>query len=179
MVPDQEPQNVKRMPRMTTIEALLADEIKDLYSAEKQLTKALPKMVKGATANALKNAFSSHLAETKAQVDRLEQAARLLGISPGRKKCVGMEGCIREGAEVLEETGDVTVPDLGLAGAATRVEHYEIAGYTMAITLATQLGAQEVVKLLEASLAEEAAADQKLRDIGSDLLETAPRQAAW
>jgi ferritin-like metal-binding protein YciE len=159
-----------------TVQDLITDEIKDLYSAEKQLTKAIPKMAKGSNDENLKAAFSAHLKETEAQVERLEQVAEILGISPGGKKCVGMEGCIKEGAEALEEEGDETVLDLGLIGSGTRVEHYEMAGYMTAISLAQRIGKSEVVALLKASLAEEQAADQKLRTIGASLLKAAPAE---
>jgi ferritin-like metal-binding protein YciE len=162
------------MPKKSAIQDLLADEIKDLYSAEKQLTKAIPKMAKGSNDPALKAAFSAHLKETEEQVKRLEKAASLLGISPGGKKCIGMEGCIKEGAEALGEQGNEKVLDLGLIGAGARVEHYEMAGYITAISLAEQAHQQDVVTLLQASLQEERAADQKLRSIGSGLLKVAP-----
>jgi ferritin-like metal-binding protein YciE len=157
---------------------LLADEIKDLYSAEKQLTKAIPKMVKGSNDAALKDAFSAHLKETEAQVTRLEKAAEVLGIKPTGKKCVGMEGCIGEGAEAIGEDGDANVLDLGIIGAGTRVEHYEMAGYMTAISLAQRLGKSDVVALLKESLAEEQAAEQKLRSIATGLLKAAPAQRA-
>src|ERR1700722_8152966 len=118
-----------------TVEDLLAGEIKDLYSAEKQLTKAIPKMAKGSNDEALRAAFSAHLDESRAQVDRLEQIATILGIRAAGKKCVGMEGCIKEGAEALEGKGDEQLLDLGLIGAGSRVEHYEMAGYMTAISL--------------------------------------------
>jgi ferritin-like metal-binding protein YciE len=162
------------MSDMKTVEDLLADEIKDLYSAEKQLTKAIPKMAKGSNDESLRAAFAAHLDETRAQVDRLEQVATILGIRATGKKCVGMEGCIQEGAEALEEEGDENLLDLGLIGAGARVEHYEIAGYVTAINLAQRLRQGEVVDLLKASLAEEQAADKKLRSIGAELLKRAP-----
>jgi ferritin-like metal-binding protein YciE len=157
-----------------TIEDLLTDEIKDLYSAEKQLTKAIPKMAKGSKNEKLRTAFTGHLEETRKQLERLDQVAKILDISPTGKKCVGMEGCIKEGAEALEETGDEKILDLGLIGAGSRVEHYEMAGYIAAISFAQQLGQSKVVTLLEASLAEEQAADRKLRTIGAGLLKGAP-----
>ena len=162
------------MADKTTIKELLADEIKDLYSAEKQLTKAIPKMAKGSTDAALKNAFTTHLEETKGQVTRLEQVAELLEIKPTGKKCMGMEGVIKEGAEALEEDGDETVLDLGLVGAGSRVEHYEMAGYLTAIGLAKRIGAIDVVDLLNRSLAEEEGAEKKLRAIASGLMKRAP-----
>jgi ferritin-like metal-binding protein YciE len=164
------------MPDKKTVQDLLTEEIKDLYSAEKQLTKAIPKMAKGSNDQNLQAAFSAHLKETEEQVKRLEQAAEMLGISPSGKKCIGMEGCIKEGAEALQEDGDEKVLDLGLIGASTRVEHYEMAGYLTAIALAQTMAHSNVVALLRASLAEEQAADQKLRTIGAALLKGAPTE---
>jgi len=161
------------MPNKNTVSDLIADEIKDLYSAEKQLTKAIPKMAKGSNDSSLREAFSAHLTETQAQVTRLEEVGKLLGIKVTGKKCVGMEGCIQEGAEALEEEGDDTILDLGLIGAGTRVEHYEMAGYLTAISLAKRMGAADVVNLLQQSLAEEQAADKKLRQIASGLIKSA------
>jgi ferritin-like metal-binding protein YciE len=160
-----------------SIKDLLSEEIKDLYSAEKQLTKAIPKMVKGSYNASLKEAFTAHLAETHEQVARLEQAAGILGIRPTGKKCAGMEGCITEGTEALEEEGDKAVLDLGLIGAGARVEHYEMAGYMTAINLSQRIGASAVVTLLKKSLAEEEAADKKLRQIGAALLNSTPVEA--
>ncbi|HKV39421.1 MAG TPA: ferritin-like domain-containing protein [Blastocatellia bacterium] len=166
------------MPNRQTIQDMLAEHVKDLYSAEKQLTKAIPKMVKGANNPNLRRAFSDHLRETETHVERLEQVAKLLNISPTGKKCAGMEGCIKEGAEVLEETGDEYVLDLGLIGAGSRVEHYEMAGYLTAIALAQRIGARNVAGLLEESLAEEKHADQQLRVIAAGLLKEAPVDGA-
>jgi ferritin-like metal-binding protein YciE len=162
------------MPKLSTIKDLLEDEIQDLYSAEKQLTKAIPKMAKGSNSAELAKAFESHLKETEGQVLRLEKVAKLLGITPTGKKCAGMEGVIEEGSEALQEDGDQDVLDLGIIGAGSRVEHYEIAGYTTAITLAKRLGQSEVVKLLGETLAEEQAADEKLRSIAQTIITTAP-----
>ncbi len=153
------------MAAKKTIEDLLSDEIKDLYSAEKQLTKAIPKMAKGSTDKALQTALRDHLAETEKHVTRLEEVARLLAIKPAGKKCVGMEGVVMEGAQVLEQTGNEMVLDLAIIGAASRVEHYEIAGYLTAINLAKRINAGEVAMLLEQSLAEEQEAERKLRTI--------------
>jgi ferritin-like metal-binding protein YciE len=157
---------------------LLEDEIKDLYSAEKQLTKAIPKMAKGSNDPALQAAFKGHLKETETQVQRLEEIAGILEIKPSGKKCVGMEGCIKEGAEALSENGDETVLDLGIIGAGSRVEHYEMAGYLTAISLAQQIGEKEVVSLLKASLAEEQGAENKLRKNAATLLSGAPKEVA-
>jgi ferritin-like metal-binding protein YciE len=165
------------MSELTTIKDLLESEIKDLYSAEKQLTKAIPKMAKGSNNEELASAFKAHLKETEGQITRLERVAKLLDTTPTGKKCKGMEGVIEEGAEVLEEDGDENVLDLGIIGAGSRVEHYEIAGYTTAINLAKQLGNSEVASLLSDSLNEEEAADEKLRKIGQQLLRQAPVNA--
>lgn len=164
------------MSELCTIKDLLEDEIKDLYSAEKQLTKAIPKMAKGSNNEELSAAFQSHLKETEGQIQRLEQVAKLLDTTPNGKKCKGMEGVIEEGAEALEEDGDEHVLDLGIIGAGSRVEHYEMAGYTTAINLAKQLGNDEVVELLTRNLEEEQAADEKLRTIGQQILQEAPAE---
>ncbi len=166
------------MSDKNTIRDLLIDEIKDLYSAEKQLTKAIPKMAKGSTDPALQTAFRDHLIETQGQVSRLEQVAQILETKPTGKKCVGMEGCIQEGAEALEEEGDDAVLDLGIIGAGSRVEHYEMAGYLTAISLAKRLGENEIVSLLSESLAQEEAAEQKLRKIAATLLKSTSTASA-
>jgi ferritin-like metal-binding protein YciE len=166
------------MPELKNVKDLLEDEIKDLYSAEKQLTKAIPKMAKGSKHSELKTAFSSHLKETAGQVERLEKIAEMLEMDPTGKKCVGMQGVIKEGAEALKENGDESILDLGLIGAGSRVEHYEMAGYITAISLAEQMGAAEVATLLKQSLSEEEAAEQKLREIASSLLKAAPAAIA-
>ncbi len=166
------------MAEKNSVMDLLTDEIKDLYSAEKQLTKAIPKMAKGSHDPALKEAFSAHLKETEAQVARLEQVAEILEIKPTGKKCVGMEGCVSEGADALAEEGEENILDLGIIGAGTRVEHYEMAAYMTAVSLAQGIGKTDVVALLKESLAEEQAADKKLRSIAAVLLKGAPAQEA-
>lgn len=160
-----------------TVKDLLEDEIKDLYSAEKQLTKAIPKMAKGSHDAALATAFKNHLKETEEQVSRLEEVGRLLDLKPGGKKCEGMEGVLKEGAEALEQDGDEAIVDLGIIGAGSRVEHYEMSGYITAISLAQRLGAREVVNLLQKSLAEEQAAEQTLRKIAAGLIKGAAAEA--
>lgn len=160
-----------------TVQDLLKDEIKDLYSAEKQLTKAIPKMAKGSNNPELQAAFQEHLKETEGQVARLEEIAGLLEMKAGGKKCVGMEGVIQEGAEVLEEEGDETILDLGIIGAGSRVEHYEMSGYRTAISLAKRIKADAVVNLLKQSLAEEQAAEKKLRTIAESLMKNAASAA--
>ena len=111
-------------------------------------------------------------------MQRLEEIAGILEIKPSGKKCVGMEGCIKEGAEALSEDGNETVLDLGIIGAGSRVEHYEIAGYLTAISLADQIGEKEVVSLLKKSLSEEQGAEDKLRKIAANLLSGASQKAA-
>ena len=165
------------MPEKQTVKDLLVDEIKDLYSAEKQLTKAIPKMAKGAHNPELANAFKMHLRETEEQVKRLEEVGQLLGFKPTGKKCEGMEGVIKEGAEALEAEGEETILDLGLIGAGSRVEHYEMSGYLTAISLAQRLGVPEVVNLLQQSLAEEQAAEQGLRKLAAGLMKAAAAHA--
>lgn len=162
------------MATRKTVKQLLDDEIRDLYSAETQLIKAIPKMAAGSGDAALKEALKAHLIETQGQVTRLEEVAKLLEIKPTGKKCLGMEGVIKEGAEALEEEGEQSVLDLGIIGAGSRVEHYEIAGYLTAISLAIKVKATQVVSLLQQSLAEEQAAEQKLRKIAATLLQSAP-----
>ena len=160
-----------------TVKDLLEDEIKDLYSAETQLTKAIPKMAKGSNDPALQTAFRDHLKETEGQVARLEEVAKLLEFTPSGKKCMGMEGVIQEGAEALKEEGDETILDLGIIGAGSRVEHYEMAGYLTAISLAGRMNASDVVTLLKQSLAEEQGAEKKLRTIGAGLIKRAAATA--
>jgi ferritin-like metal-binding protein YciE len=164
------------MSKLSTVKDLLEDEIKDLYSAEKQLTKAIPKMAKGSNNAELAKAFENHLKETEGQITRLEKVAKLLDTTPTGKKCAGMEGVIKEGGEALEEEGDENVLDLGIIGAGSRVEHYEMAGYMTAVLLAKRLGQNEVVTLLNQNLAEEQAAEDKLRTIAQTIIKTAPTE---
>lgn len=146
----------------------LQDQLRDLYSAENQLLKALPRMAKGASSPALRKAIESHLDETRGHVERLEKAADLMEFKPGGKKCKAMEGLIAEGKEVLEEDGEGPVIDVALIAAAQRVEHYEIAAYGAARAMAERLGQTKVAKLLQETLDEEGAADVKLTAISED-----------
>ena len=143
----------------------LVDEIKDIYNAEKQIVKALPKMVKGATSEELRDAFESHLEETQNQVTRLERVFELLDEKPRGKHCAGMAGILEEGSETLEEDAEDSVMDAKLIAGAQRVEHYEITAYGTAIAWAEALGLTEVAGVLGESLAEEKAADEKLSAI--------------
>jgi ferritin-like metal-binding protein YciE len=148
------------------LQEFLVEELKDLYSAEKQITKALPKMIKSASSRELKTAFESHLKETEKQIERLETILEEMEESPRGKKCKGMEGLLEEGKEAMEENSDEPeVLDVALIAAAQRVEHYEIAGYGCARTYAQLLGMDEAVQLLEATLEEEKATDIKLTQI--------------
>ena len=153
------------MAEMDSLRELYVEGIKDLYSAEGQLVKALPRMAKKASSPALRAAFESHLKETQTHQDRLTQIADLLEIKPGGKKCKAMEGLIEEGKEVLEEEGDDGVLDAALIAAAQRVEHYEIAAYGAARAVAKQLGKSKIRDMLQATLDEEGAADKKLTAI--------------
>lgn len=153
---------------MNSLHDLLVNELKDLYSAENQLVKALPKMAKAASTEELKEAFESHLEETQEQVKRLEQIFELLETAQRGKKCVAMEGLIEEGKELIGEKPEASVLDAGLIAAAQKVEHYEIAGYGCVRTWANQLGLAEVVELLEETLEEEKAADEKLTEIAEN-----------
>ena len=146
-------------------------ELKDIYSAEKQLTKALPKMAKAATNDELKEAFESHLAETEGQIERLEKIFDQLGISHSRvEKCKAMEGLVEEGKKIMEEGLEPHVLDAALICAAQRVEHYEIAAYGCARTFAQQLGQQEIADLLQETLDEEGNADKKLTEIAESVV---------
>ena len=145
-----------------TLHEMLVDEIKDLYHAEKQLTKALPKMAKAATHEDLREAFTSHLEETQEQISRLEEVFEALGEKVKAKPCKGMAGIIEEGNETMQEDADGSVMDAALIAAAQRAEHYEIGAYGTCIEWARLMGHTEVVSLLEQTLAEEKAADKKL-----------------
>lgn len=151
--------------KLETMKELLLDELQDLYSAETQITKALPKMAKASSSSDLKHAFESHLEETEGHVQRLETIFKHLKESPKGKTCEGMKGLLKEGDERVKEGGEPEVLDAGLISAAQRVEHYEIAAYGSARTYAELLGESEIVKLLEQTLEEEKAADQKLTKV--------------
>jgi len=150
---------------MKTLEDLFEHEIKDLYSAESQLIKALPEVAKAATHPELKKAFQSHLEETKEQKERLSKICMMLEINPGNTQCKAMEGLIKEGDEMIEEDADEDVRDAGLIACAQRIEHYEIAGYGTACCYARLLDHDEIAELLGVTLEEEKDADEKLNDI--------------
>jgi ferritin-like metal-binding protein YciE len=144
---------------------LWIEEMRDLYNAEKQLVKALPKMARRASSDELKEAFESHLEETETHVERLEEIFERLGKKPSGKTCKAMEGLIEEGSEMMSEEGPDSVIDAGIIAAAQRVEHYEMAGYGTARTFASILGEEEAEDLLQQTLDEEGAADEKLTEI--------------
>jgi ferritin-like metal-binding protein YciE len=160
-----------------SIEKLFIAELKDLYSAENQITKALPKMVNAATSRDLKKAFESHLRETEGQIERLVQICNILGTSPKGKSCEGMKGVLEEGSSMLHESAEGDVRDAALISAAQRVEHYEMAAYGTVRSYAELLGQTEAAKLLEETLKEEKAADQKLTSIAQTVNVKAQQQA--
>jgi len=151
------------------LKKLYVDELKDLFSAENQLLKALPKMAKAASSDELRSGFEKHLEQTKGHVQRLEEIFGSLDESPKGKKCVGMEGLVTEGAEVVEEDFEDAVLDAGLIGAARRVEHYEMAAYGAVSEIAKALGYTKHASLLEKTLTEETQTDQKLAGLAKDI----------
>lgn len=160
------------------MDELLLDELKDIYSAEKQITKALPKMAKGAESEELKEAFQNHLEETKGHVERLDKIFEILGKGSRGKTCRGMQGLLEEGSEMLEELEKGPVRDAALIAAAQRVEHYEMAAYGSVRAFAELLKQDKIVKLLEQTLEEEKAADEKLTSISEQVNPQALDQAA-
>ncbi|MGI9040455.1 MAG: ferritin-like domain-containing protein [Gemmatimonadales bacterium] len=151
---------------LDSLEGLFLEELKDVYNAETQITKALPRMAKAADSQELQQALTKHLKETEGQIKRLERIFQTLGQTARGKKCKGMEGLIEEGKEVLEEDGDPAVIDAAIIASAQRVEHYEIAAYGCLRTYARLLGHTEAEKLLDQTLTEEEAADEKLTALG-------------
>jgi ferritin-like metal-binding protein YciE len=156
--------------KLKTLHDLYIDELKDLYNAEHQLLKALPKMAKAASDTKLAKAFTDHLSETKGQVDRLEGIFKKLDVSPKGKTCKAMEGLLEEGKEVMAEDADPTVMDAALIAAAQRVEHYEMAGYGCVRTFARLLDYDEAADLLQETLDEEGAADKKLTKLAETVI---------
>ena len=151
---------------LDSLDKLFLEELKDVYNAEKQILRALPKMAKTADSPELQQAFTKHLKETEGQVQRLERIFQELGQAARGKKCKGMEGLLEEGKEVLEEDGEPAVIDAALIASAQRVEHYEIAAYGCLRTYAQLLGYSQAEQLLQQTLEEEEAADQKLTELG-------------
>lgn len=166
------------MPEISTPRELLVHELKDLYSAETQLLKALPKMAKAASSEELTEAFTNHLEQTREQVARLEKVGEHLGESMKGKKCLAMEGLIKEGQETMEEDATPAMLDLALIGAAQKVEHYEISGYGTARTLAELAGEKDVANILQETLDEEGETDKLLTQIAANLDITSEEQGA-
>ena len=156
-----------------SLESLLEDELRDLYDAEKQLTRALPKMAKAAADEELKEAFTEHLEQTKGHVTRLEQVFEQLGLKARAKACKAMKGLVEEGAEEIEQQAGEPFHDLMIIGAAQRVEHYEMAGYGTVRALAEAIGNDKATELLEETLEEEKEADEKLTEIAERLMQEA------
>ena len=165
------------MSTMDSLKDLYIDELKDLYNAENQLLKALPKMARKASAPELQRAFKEHLAVTKTHVNRLEKIFQGLGEKPTGKTCKSMKGLVEEGKEVIEEDGNPSVLDAALIGAAQRVEHYEMAGYGVVRTFARHLGENKAADLLQMTLDEEGEADKELTGIAEGSINTQAENA--
>lgn len=164
--------------KLNTLEDLFVHELKDLYSAENQLVKALPKMAKASSNQELKGGFEGHLKQTKEHVARLERIAEQLGKKLAGHKCKAMEGLVEEGAELIGEDAEDAVRDAGLIGAAQRVEHYEMAGYGTARALAKQLGHNDIAKILGQTLQEEKETDEKLTELAESSVNAEAGSAA-
>jgi ferritin-like metal-binding protein YciE len=156
--------------KLDTLEKLYISELRDLYSAENQLVKALPKMAKGASSAELREAFEKHLEQTKGHVERLEQIFNQLDESPKGKICHGMKGLVKEESEILKEDGDESVLDAGIIVAAQKVEHYEIASYGSVCTFARLLGKDDAAKLLQSTLDEESEANEVLNQLAESVV---------
>jgi ferritin-like metal-binding protein YciE len=155
--------------KINSLHDLYIDELRDLYDAENQLIKALPKMAEASTSEELRRGFEEHLEQTRGHSQRLEQIFERLGEKAKGRKCKGMEGIVKEGSEILEEDIDEDTKDAAIIGAAQRVEHYEIAGYGTARTHADLLGLDEDARLLEQTLEEEKETDQKLSALAENI----------
>jgi ferritin-like metal-binding protein YciE len=165
--------------KITTLEEAFIHGLSDIYSAEKQLTKALPKMAKAATSSMLAQGFENHLEETQGQIERIDQLIEAHGLKLKRMKCAAMEGLVEEGQEVIDEIEKGPVRDAMLIAGAQKVEHYEIASYGCLVEMAKKLGLKEAAKLLAETLAEEKATDEKLNKIAiSEVNQEALRKAA-
>jgi len=156
--------------KLDTLKTLYIDELRDLYNAENQLLKALPKMAKGASSEDLKDAFEKHLEQTKSHVERLEEVFEELGEKPTGKTCRAMKGLIEEGSEILKEDGEESVIDAGIIVAAQKVEHYEIASYGSVRTFAQLLGKERAAELLQTTLDEESEANELLNKLAEDIV---------
>jgi ferritin-like metal-binding protein YciE len=159
------------MARIDSLRTLLINDLRDLYDAERRLTKAIPKMAKAASSEELRDALNEHLEQTEEQVSRLEEALQALDVEPRAKTCHGIMGIIEEGTELMQEDyDDESLCDAAIIGAAQKVEHYEIASYGTAATYARLLGNEHVASLLETTLEEEKTADKKLTEIAEGMV---------
>ncbi len=156
--------------KLDTLKTLYINELKDLYNAEGQLLKALPKMAKAAASDELQEAFEKHLEQTKPHVERLEEVFEEIGEKPTGKTCRAMKGLIQEGSEILKEDGEESVIDAGIIVAAQKVEHYEIASYGSVRTFAQLLGKDKSADLLQATLDEESEANELLNKLAEDIV---------
>jgi ferritin-like metal-binding protein YciE len=174
----QQPKNQTRKERerkrgimnLETLKELYVNELRDLYNAEGQLVKALPKMAKAASSDELKEAFEKHLEQTKGHMERLEQVFEEIDEKPKGKTCHGMKGLIEEGSEVLKADGEDSVLDAGIIVAAQKVEHYEIAGYGSVRTFAQLLGQDKSAELLQQTLDEESETNELLNKLAEDIV---------
>jgi ferritin-like metal-binding protein YciE len=158
------------MAKLASLDDLLVHELQDLYNAESQIVKALPKMIKAATSPELQTAFEEHLEQTEGQIERLEKVFKLLGVPAKGRKCDGMAGLLLEGSKMMEEDADPSVLDAALISAAQKVEHYEIAAYGCVATYAEMLGYEQVHKLLGQTLTEEEDTDERLSALAETLI---------
>ncbi|PYK55570.1 MAG: ferritin-like domain-containing protein [Verrucomicrobia bacterium] len=156
--------------KLDTLQKLYTDELRDLYNAENQLVKALPKMAKAASSEDLKDAFEKHLEQTKGHVKRLEQVFEALGEKPKGKTCRAMKGLIEEGSEILKEEGEESILDAGIIVAAQKVEHYEIASYGSVRTFAHLLGQNKAAELLQTTLDEESETNELLNRLAEGIV---------
>ncbi len=164
------PNNESSSSKAKTLQDLFEDELKDIYWAEKALTKAIPKMIKNATSPELIEALESHLEVTEQQVSRCEEVFESIGVKAVAKKCEAMEGLIKEAGEIMESTEEGSIRDAAIISAAQKVEHYEIASYGTLCAFAKQLGHEEAASLLEETLNEEKEADTTLTDIAENTI---------
>ena len=156
--------------KLDSLKKLFIEELRDVYNAEQQLVKALPKMAKGASSDELKQAIEDHLGETREHVERLEQVFKGLDEKPRGKTCQAMKGLVEEGSEILEEDGEDSVLDAGIIAAAQKVEHYEIATYGTLRTWANLLGEDDAAELLQQTLDEEGDTDKRLNELAEDIV---------
>jgi ferritin-like metal-binding protein YciE len=156
--------------KLQSLRDLLVEQLQDLYDAEHRITKALPKMAKAATSPDLKAAFEKHLTETEGQIDRLDQVFDAMGVKAKKKTCKAMQGLIEEGEETIKEDAEPEVKDAALIAAAQRVEHYEMAGYGTVSAYAKLLNEKAILKLLQATFAEEKATDEALTELAESTI---------